>query len=182
MKSNHMETKVDLIDLAYENGLRTIETTIGKNGYPNNLKRAIVGFDTFKEAEELAKEYNLSIQTFEKRNGWQLWYRNGNNTYEPLKPSCDDFGDNFREYSNIYKNIEDFYNSEGDFIRDEIKYLSFEELNDHINRLKIIYNEIESLNDDEVLITNGRMFHKFNKELIEYSYDIKKYIIGLINK
>lgn len=177
-----METKVDLIDLAYENGLRTIETTIGYNGYPQNLKRAIVGFDSFKEAEDLAREYNLAIQTFEKRDGWELWYRNGNNTYEPIKGSSENFGDNFREYYNIYKDIEDFYNKDGDFIKDEIKNLSFEELNDHINRLKYLYNEIESLSDDEVLITDGTMFHTFNKNLMEYSYDRKHYIIGLINK
>jgi hypothetical protein len=177
-----METKLDLIDLAYEKGLRTIETTTGINGYPQNLKSAIVGFDTFKEAEELAREYELAIQTFGKRSGWQLWYRNGNNTYEPLKPSSYDFGDNFKQYYNIYKDIEDFYNKEGDFIKDEIKNLSFEELNDHINRLKYLYNEIESLSDDEVLITDGTTFHKFNKNLMEYSYDTKHYIIGLINK
>ena len=48
--------KKDLAEIASENGLQLIETTASRTGYPERLQKAIIGFDTFEQAEELAKE------------------------------------------------------------------------------------------------------------------------------
>lgn len=51
-------------EIASENGLELIETTAERSGYPRGLQKAIIGFDTFDEAEKLAKEYGLDIEIF----------------------------------------------------------------------------------------------------------------------
>ena len=176
-----MYDNTNLDEIAYENGLVLATTTIGRNGYPENLKPAIIGFDSFEDSQELAKEHGLIITTLFKKDGWDLWVRNNETTYQPLKASSNDFGDNYREYFSIhYDNIEDFYEQEGCYIKYEIANLSFQELKDNINRLENLYFEIESLNEDEILITDGTNHNIFKRELMNYSYDTKNYIIGLI--
>jgi hypothetical protein len=176
-----MYDNTNLDEIAYENSLVLATTTIGRNGYPENLKPAIIGFDSFEDAQELAKEHGLIITTLFKKDGWDLWVRNNETTYEPLKASSNDFGDNYREYSSIhYDNIEDFYNQECSYIKDEIANLSFQELKDNINRLENLYFEIKFLSEDEVLISDGFNHYVYPKELMNYSYDTKNFIIGLI--
>lgn len=81
-----MSTSKDSLEfIAYENGLELIETTSERNGYPANLKYAIIGFNSFEEAEKIAKDNNLSIEIFTKNDGWQLYYRTGNRVHEPLR-------------------------------------------------------------------------------------------------
>ena len=69
-------------EIASENGLQVIDTTTGLNGYPQSLKKAIIGFEDFEQAEKLAEEYHLDIEIFTKRDGWQLWNRDANSAYD----------------------------------------------------------------------------------------------------
>lgn len=179
-----METKVDsdsLHTIAYDNGLDLIETTISSNGYPNKIKPALVGFNSFQDAVDIANKYNMEIQTFFKRDGWALYYRNGNRTYEAIKPKESDFGDNFKSYiGNPYTSFEDFYQQEGEYIRDEIKQYTYNQLQNHLSTLIRIYDEIELHDENDITITDGYQFYNFNIEIMEYSYDTKNYIIGVI--
>ena len=102
--------KKDLAEIASENGLQLIETTASRTGYPERLQKAIIGFDTFEQAEELAKENGLSIEFFRKRDGWNFWYRTGSTAYEPFRRSAEDFGDDYSEFSK--EDLEDFYENE----------------------------------------------------------------------
>jgi len=86
-----MKTSELLETIAYENSLEYIETTVGMNGYPKCIRGAIIGFETFEEAEKLAKEHGLCIRTFFKRDGWQLYQRDSNTTWGPLEIGCDDY-------------------------------------------------------------------------------------------
>ena len=85
--------------IAYENGLEYIETTTGMNGYPQHVRGAIIGFETYGEAEKVAKEHGLRITTFFKRDGWHLYQRNGDTTWEPFKITSSDYGDDYEQYS-----------------------------------------------------------------------------------
>jgi hypothetical protein len=178
-----MYDKNDLANIAYDNGLRVIETTTNYNGYPEGLKDAIVGFDNFNQAKELAREYGLTICTFFKKDGWALWYRNGNITYNPIEPNAEDFGDYYKEYySDDYNNLEDFYKKETYYyIQENVSELSLMDLEDSINRTKKLYEELETIDSDEVLISDGYTSYTFKKEAMDYYYDTKSYIIGLIN-
>ena len=68
-----MRTDLELI--AEANGLELIDTSSARNGYPQQLQQAIIGFDTFEDAEMLAEEHGLSIAIFSKLDGWGIWYR-----------------------------------------------------------------------------------------------------------
>ena len=67
----------DFIDLAAQGGFELIETTSERSGYPLDLKKAIIGFDSMEEAREYAEQHDLSIEIFHKRDGWNVWYRTG---------------------------------------------------------------------------------------------------------
>ena len=71
--TNNMTT--DFYTIAEIENLQVIETTSAMNGYPQSLKKALIGFQSFEEAERIASEYGLSIEIFTKRDGWQLYYR-----------------------------------------------------------------------------------------------------------
>ena len=71
----------DFYTIAEIENLQVVDTTSAMSGYPQSLKKALIGFDSFEEAERIAGEYGLSIETFTKRDGWQLYYRTNNRAY-----------------------------------------------------------------------------------------------------
>ena len=85
-------------EIADEYGLDIIETVTSGNGYPENLQKALVGFETFEQAQNVADQYGMMITTFTKRDGQQLYFRNGNQTYEPLRITVEDYGDDYKAY------------------------------------------------------------------------------------
>ena len=66
--------------IAYENGFELVEVTKGRNGYPERLHNAVIGFEDFDEAQSIANEYGLDLAILRKRDGWQLWERCGRAT------------------------------------------------------------------------------------------------------
>lgn len=69
--------KTRTLDLAYDWGLDIVEVTKGKNGYPEGLYKAIVGFDYFESAEDFAKQVNGEVVFLSRRDGHQLWTNEG---------------------------------------------------------------------------------------------------------
>lgn len=76
--------KTRTLDLAEEWGLDIVEITQGVNGYPKGLYKALMGFDTFENAEAFADEVNGEVVLLTKRDGHQLWF-NGGRQYEALE-------------------------------------------------------------------------------------------------
>ena len=172
----------DLTTIAKINNLEVIDTTSERNGYPSNLKKGIIGFENFKDAKALAEEYNLEITTFDKKDGWSLWFRTGATTYEPFLNSCEDYGDN---YSEIKKTDEE------SFILDEVKYFfedennleSFEIIEAFLKAKKVIWDEVQKMEDDEIVITHeGNYYETIKKTSMYWSHDTKHHVIGLQEK
>ena len=96
----------DFIDLAAQGGFELIETTSERSGYPLNLKKAIIGFESMEEAREYAEQHDLSIEIFHKRDGWNVWYRTGDREYEPFTRTAEQYGDDYNlftaEYADYY--------------------------------------------------------------------------------
>lgn len=166
-----------LLQIAYQNGLEIIETTREHNGYPAHLKKAIIGFDTFEQAEKMANENNLSIEIFTKRDGWQLYYRTGNSAYEPFENGASDYGDSFSEFSR---------DDLGTFYEDEVKpfleqFDGFESVSSFIEMKKEIFEKLEMIDDDEIVIANeGRYYDTIQKKSMRFCHDTKTMVIGLI--
>lgn len=166
---------------AYENnfhlGLSLIETTSERNGYPSSLQHAIIGFENFEQAKDIADYYGLSVQSFNKKDGWQLWYRTGHIRHEAFTNSADDYGDNYREFSFMEEDI---------FLKEEVipyieSFESFASLTDFIKVMDEIYNKIFDLDDNEIVITcEGRYYATINRTSMYFYNDTNHYTIGVI--
>lgn len=178
-----METlKVNLFDIAATYALTVIETTSERNGYPSNLKNAIIGFDTFEDAKKIADENGLSIQFFKKKDGWNLWYRTNNIAYNPMENKAEDYGDNYKEYyPEVYTSLEYLY--ETDF-QDVVKgtYFSLQELKDYIKRIENLYKQIEACEDREIVISDLYNHYIVPEYTMYLNYDRNHLAIGLIQK
>lgn len=171
-------------EIASENGLQVITTTTGMNGYPQSLKKAIIGFEDFEQAEKLAEEYHLDIEVFTKRDGWDLWSRGGDSAYDAFERSADDYGENYQQFS-ADMSQDDFLQQVGaasyiDELADEEDGL--DRIEEYIKGLRELYDEIAIADDDEIVIAEGDEYVETIKEkTMQYSYDTKHYVIGLIN-
>lgn len=169
--------KKSLEEIAYEQGLDLITTTSEVTGYPSNLRYAIIGFDTYEQAEELAKEYDLSIEIFTKRDGWKFWYRTGHEAWEPFQRSAEDYGDDYHQYTKA--DLEDFYENEVQPFVEE--YDDFTSLRDFLDNMEDVKERIEDAEDDEIVITCGSDYRETIKATtMAYEYDTHHYAIGLI--
>ena len=173
-----MSTSKDSLEfIAYQNGLELIETTSERNGYPSHLEYAIIGFDSFEQAEKIAKDNGLAIQIFEKRDGWQLYYRTGNSAHEPFKNGADDYGDNYSEFCSA--DADTFYEKEVKPFLDNFD--DFDSLSDFLKKKKEILEELELVDEDEKIITSdGCYYETIKKTSMSFYFDTKTSVIGLI--
>ena len=171
-------------EIASENGLHVIDTTTGLNGYPQCLKEAIIGFENFEQAEKLAEEYHLDIEIFTKRDGWQLWSRDNNSAYDAFERSASDYGENYQQFE-ANMSQDDFLQQVG--AANFIAELADDEdgldrIEEYIRDLRKLYDEIAIAADDEIVIADGDVYvETIKKRTMQYSYDTKNYVVGLIN-
>lgn len=166
----------DIYEIAELENLEVIESTIEANGYPRNLKKALIGFESFEQAEQLAEKYNMSIEAFKKRDGWQLWHREGR-AWGPIEPSEKDYGDDYMTFTS--EDYEDFYDNEvNPFISE---FDNFEAVQDFLDKKRKIHEAIEDLNDNEMVLTyQGECWEIIPKKTMIHSRDSKTFAIGLI--
>ena len=171
-------------EIASENGLQVINTTTGLNGYPQSLKEAIIGFEDFEQAEKLAEEYHLDIEVFTKRDGWQFWNRDNNSAYDAFERSASDYGENFQQFK-ANMSQDEFLQQVGassfiDELADEEDGL--DRIEEYTKDLRELYNAIAKAADDEIVIADGDVYVETVKEkTMQYSYDTKNYVVGLID-
>lgn len=177
VKRNDM--RKDLENIAEENGLEVITTTSNGNGYPQRLQRAIVGFDTFEDAEKLANENGLSIEIFTKRDGWCLWYRTGNHALAPFERSFEEYGGEYRQYSK--DDLEGFYMNE---VQPSVcAFDDFESLRCFLDIMEEVHDRIEDADDDEIILASfGGYYDTVKKTTMSYCYDTHHFAIGLIDR
>ena len=169
----------EIIDIAIERGLSVKEITYGMNGYPSNLgDRAVIGFDSFEDAEKFASEFGGIISHFETKNGWRFWNNRGE-AYKAysFQDYLNDLGDNYylvdestindHIKKNLHNLVEDF---DGDF-KSIVEYIEYS--ND-------LLSEIEWAGYDEVVITNNYSFSTIKKTMMGYHEDNTSYAIGVL--
>ena len=174
-KDNTEEHTIEAI--AYKYGLDVIETVTNGNGYPENLQKALVGFDTFEDAQNVAEQYGMMITTFTKRDGQQLYFRNGNQTYEPLRITAKDYGDDYKAYTS--KDAKSYFEEE---VKPHLcEYQNIRDLQDFIDEQCTIIDELEFIDDDELLIVHNNRYHEtINREMMDWYHDTKYISIGVI--
>lgn len=171
-----MKTKELLENIAYEHGLEYVTTCAkGNNGYPKSLMGAIIGFESFEQVQEIAREYNLDIISLHKRDGWNM-YERMDYALEPLKPTEDWYGDGFNLFTSDDRD-EFFENEVQPFAGD---FDNFDSLESFIEDRKQVFEELQTIDDTQIVVTcNGRYYDTINKECMIWSYDTHTYAIGL---
>ena len=171
--------RTDLEYIAEANGLELIDTSSARNGYPENLQRAIIGFDTFEDAKMLAEEHGLSIEIFSKLDGWGIWYRTSNHAWEAFERSSDEYGDDYRQYSK--DDLESFYVCE---VQPNVDgFDSFASLREYLDKMEEIRDKIEDADDDELVLASCYGYYDtVKKTTMSYCYDTVHFAIGLIDR
>lgn len=165
-----------LRELADNNGLQFIETTSGNNGYPQDLKPALIGFNDYEEAEEFAQEHGLQTYIFHKRDGWQLWQRS-KPAYEPMTITSDDYGDDYNMFT--HDELDDYFGNEVKPRLDDFD--NMEELKKFLNNQEEIMDELDRCNENEAVITYcGDYYDTVKVKSIEWSHDTHHYVIGVM--
>lgn len=173
--------KKSIQEIAEINNLTIIETTSERSGYPSRLQYAIIGFENFEKAQSLADEFGLVFETFEKKDGWQLWFRTGNIAFEEFKNSSEDYGDNYSEFDGGELSPEAFY-------EDEIKprLSDFDRLEDLKSFISCQEEIIEKIGDasvnEKVIINEGRYYDTIPLRSMYFSHDTHNYAIGLFDR
>ncbi|MFC5046882.1 hypothetical protein ACFSTE_10915 [Aquimarina hainanensis] len=166
----------NLREIASNNNLVFIETTDGSNGYPSNIKGAIIGFENYEEAKKLSDRFpGLSIESFFKRDGWNFYKRTNQKCFEPFQNSEEDYGDNH----NLFTTDENFYEDEIKPLLEEMGDLT--SLKELISAKEEILEEIQALEEGEAVITyEGRYFETIKTESMSFYNDTKTHVIGVI--
>lgn len=163
-------------ELASEYGLQYVETTSARNGYPENIAPAIVGFNSFEDAENFAKEHGLDTWLLHKCDGWQLWNR-VHSVDEPMSISCEDYGEDYNLYTAV--SLENYFENEVKPCLENFD--NIEDLRSFLDKQEMFMQELESLNDDEAVITYcGTYYERIKLHPMVWKHDTHKYIIGVM--
>lgn len=170
--------ETNLREIAEIENLKVVETTPNGNGYPEHLKLALIGFDSWKQLEEIKAKYNLNDAIhLEKKDGWQLWYRNSGSAYEEFTNNATDYGDDYREETNA----EAFMKNEMEDCFPYMEFETFEEVTKWIKEKQKIYDELLLIDDTQVVITNqGNYYETISKRSMSFNNDGRTFTIGLV--
>lgn len=175
-----MSTKFDIYEVAGANDLQVIETTLNRDGSGGG-KKALIGFETFEDAEELARIYpNLRVTKFWRKDGYHCWVRSKyGEEYSGYTLTEEDFWDNCRIYTTA--ELDNFFMEEVAPQLENVR--SFEQLEAIVKSERAIYDALKDMEDDELLITDmGEVDRIVSREVMAWSIDTYNYAIGVIEK
>ncbi len=163
----------------YDN-IYEIETTTNRTGYPSELKKAVIGFDTYEEAEAYAEEHDMSIESFFQKDGWSLWARDGY-PMQAFQLHASDFSDDWRHYE--FGAADRFWEETLQEV-DELKEYddwTDEQVEEYLEAAKKVRDKIEALNPGEfACVYDNYVFAVYDQETMQYHHDGTTYAIGCI--
>jgi hypothetical protein len=165
-----------ILDRAEELGYEIIETTSEGNGYPSNLKKAVIGFEDFEDAEYFVKENGGEIIELKRKAGQQLWSR-GSRAFEPFYMST--IYDNDPNYEMYFCGDEERFT---DNVKEQIaEFNDFALIQSYVEDKSEIWDEFCTLGENEfILVKDGKFEDVIEEERMDYEYDSTYYRIGVI--
>lgn len=164
----------DLQQLIKGKSLCIVESTANYRGEAEYIMPAVVGFETFEEAQKFALENSMSVVNLRKSDGWKYFYRHG---------TAEEAYDLYNEYSNRNDCI--IYRMEDDItpeVKDDIKRSkTFEEIKKIIESANDIYEQIQELDEDHFLAVGNNELEILPNKAMEYSRDSYSYKIGVVD-
>lgn len=168
----------DLRNISEIYGLQVINTTSARNGYPSHLQDAIIGFDNFEQAEEIARKEGLTLIWVDRRDGWQLWHR-GKEAICPMNTEVEDYGDDYFFYESVKEVIEDEKEVISALVEDEADYTKIDEA---IERYGSLIEEAAKLKKGQVVVAHsGYYYDTIYTTDINWSHDTKHYTLAAID-
>lgn len=153
-------TREKCYDLAEQLGLDIVSVTESSNSYPKNVRLALIGFDNFEQAEDVANANDLTIVGLYKRDGWNIWAEQGA-ACAPIKLGAEDYGDDYMSFDS---------SCDEDDITDDLRRAidDIEELDGIftiVDFYKKIKEELDDISEDEQVI--ARMYDADSIEVIK---------------
>ena len=96
-----------------------------------------------------------------------------------MKNSSDDYGDNYSQLEKMNEKV--FYESE---VKDSLEnFDNLEDLQNFLSKKQELFEEIENMEVDEIVITcQGEYYETIKKESMYFTHDTNHVTIGLIDR
>ena len=135
------------------------------------------GYRTFYSLSLIYQPIKKKRLFFTKKAGWQLYVRDRNTTFEPMRISAENYGDDYMAFDS--SSVESFYEDEVKPLLDDIN--SLEDLEKFVSARKELLDEIKSIDETQLVIAcHGHYYETIDKETMEWSFDSNTYVIGVI--
>ncbi|MCR5065120.1 MAG: hypothetical protein K6A67_05050 [Bacteroidales bacterium] len=177
-----MKTKEQIIDIISKADMKLsyVETTASRTGYPENCSFAITGFEDYEQAEKFAKENGLQLIWLKKRDGQQLWTREGDYRGDPITVCSERFGDNAEVFDSVEELDDDRRETLKAFIDDEVPV---ETISKFVATWKEAHDELEGAGDGSVaVLIDGQLEGIYPKHPTEFSWDSKTEVLAAVLK
>lgn len=176
-----MATKQSIIDDIISNyDVTEVTVTSGNNGYPSNLRSALLVYD-WDDAQAIADAHpQVTISSLYKRDGWQFWACEGS-IWEPYDMLAD-----FEKYGRVIKTKNDVINHLGLDDSDFLREMSTEDLADRLECASKLLRDVDGLCDDEFIgnedtddCDNYHSYSTYDKHQVAYREDVWQYAIAI---
>jgi len=157
--------------------LSDVETTQGRNGYPRNLRGAVIGFSSWDQAAQISDLYGAEVVALRKRDGWQF--------YEVCGSIYEDFNlaEVYADDPNytVFHSLADFI----EFIEERMSELDADDDEDGtLPELQCLRDELNALPDlsgDQFVLVpySPKDYEILNSSVAHYSEDVWTHDIAL---
>ena len=166
-----------LMEIAYERGLEVVETTQGMNDYPQGLGKAVIGFETFEEAQEVARESGGEVVDLSRRDGWQFW-KNTGRVWKEWEMNAEDYGDDYE----CVTDPKEWWENEKS-VMESLEFRSPAEMREHLEKVEAVYDKIADLGENEQLLIcrDGSYDHEvILVKTLRYHIDVWSHEIAVV--
>lgn len=177
-----MKTKEQIIDIISKADMKLsyVETTSSRTGYPENTSWAITGFEDYEQAEKFAKANGLRLIWLKKRDGWNLWTREGDYTGEPITVCRECFGDNAEVFDSVEELDDDRRETLKALLDDDAPIDVIEKV---VSMWHKAHDELEGAADDSVAVfIDGVLDGIYPKHPTEFGWDSKTEMLAAVLK
>lgn len=176
-----MATKQSIIDSITNNyDVTEVTVTSGNNGYPSNLRSALLVYD-WADAQAIADAYpGVTISSIRKRDGWSLWECRGSmwQPYDMYSSYCTD--------GRVIESQEDIIGVFGLDDPDFMAELPADKLASYLECAAKLLRDLANLEDGQFIgneytdeIDNYMSYDCYDKHQTGYSEDVWQYHIAI---